>query len=106
MRSGYCFFSIFCQLSRSDTVRLNTGLPGFESYNWQGIIVPAGTPRPIVDKLNEAFNRVLKKPEVIKAFDATGGQAVGGTPEAFADFIKSETTKWAELIKSANISVN
>ncbi len=83
-----------------------SGLPGFESYNWQGIIVPAGTPKPIVDKLNAAFNRVLQKPEVKKAFDATGGQIVGGTPEEFAAFIQSETEKWAALIKSANITVN
>ena len=83
-----------------------SGLPGFESYNWQGIIVPAGTPRPIVDKLNAAFNRVLQKPEVKQAFDATGGQIGGGTPEEFASFIDSETEKWAHLIKSANISVN
>ncbi|MGB6102807.1 MAG: tripartite tricarboxylate transporter substrate binding protein [Pusillimonas sp.] len=83
-----------------------SGLPGFESYNWQGIIVPAGTPRPIVDKLNAAFNRILQKPEVKKAFDATGGQTVGGTPEEFAEFIQSETRKWADLIKSANITVN
>lgn len=83
-----------------------SGLPGFESYNWQGIIVPAGTPRPIVDKLNAAFNRVLQKPEVKQAFDATGGQIGGGTPEEFASFIESETEKWAHLIKSANITVN
>lgn len=83
-----------------------SGLPGFESYNWQGIIVPAGTPRPIVDKLNAAFNRVLQKPEVKQAFDATGGQVGGGTPEEFASFIDSETEKWAHLIKSANITVN
>lgn len=83
-----------------------SGLPGFESYNWQGIIVPAGTPRPIVDKLNAAFNRVLQKPEVKQAFDATGGQVGGGTPEEFASFIESETEKWAHLIKSANITVN
>jgi len=83
-----------------------SGLPGFESYNWQGIIAPAGTPEPIIEKLNTAFNHILQKPEVKKAFDATGGQAVGGTPEEFASFIQSETEKWAKLIKSANISVN
>ncbi|MGB3290617.1 MAG: tripartite tricarboxylate transporter substrate binding protein [Burkholderiaceae bacterium] len=83
-----------------------SGLPGFESYNWQGIIVPAGTPQPIVEKLNAAFNRVLQKPAVKQAFDATGGQIVGGTPEKFAAFIQSETEKWGRLIKSANITVN
>ncbi|MFC3339707.1 Bug family tripartite tricarboxylate transporter substrate binding protein [Paracandidimonas soli] len=83
-----------------------SGLPGFESYNWQGIIAPAGIPAEVVAKLNEATNRVLKKPEVVKAFDATGGQVGGGTPEDFAKFIDSETRKWAEVIKTANISAD
>lgn len=82
-----------------------SGLPGFESYNWQGVIAPAGTPEPVIQKLNAAFNKILKKPEVLKAFDATGGQAAGGTPEDFAKFIQSETDKWAKVIKAAKISV-
>ncbi|WP_237173340.1 Bug family tripartite tricarboxylate transporter substrate binding protein [Paracandidimonas lactea] len=83
-----------------------SGLPGFESYNWQGIIAPAGTPQPIIQKLNAAFNHILQKPEVKKAFDATGGQIGGGTPEHFRDFIQSETKKWAEVIKTANVTVD
>jgi tripartite-type tricarboxylate transporter receptor subunit TctC len=82
-----------------------SGLPGFESFNWQGVIAPAGTPEPVIQKLNAAFNKILQKPEVLKAFDATGGQAAGGTPEDFAKFIQSETDKWAKVIKAANISV-
>lgn len=82
------------------------GLAGFESYNWQGIIAPAGTPEPIIQKLNTAFNEILKKPEVQKAFDETGGQSSGGTPEEFASFIESETQKWAKVITSANISID
>ncbi|PLC49279.1 ABC transporter substrate-binding protein [Pollutimonas subterranea] len=82
-----------------------SGLPGFESYNWQGVIAPAGTPDAVIQKLNAAFNNILKKPEVQKAFEATGGQSAGGTPEEFAAFIQSETEKWAKVIKSANISI-
>lgn len=82
------------------------GLKGFESYNWQGVIAPAGTPEPVISKLNTAFNNILKKPEVQKAFETTGGQSAGGTPEDFAKFIQSETEKWAKVIKTANISVN
>jgi tripartite-type tricarboxylate transporter receptor subunit TctC len=83
-----------------------SGLPGFESYNWQGVIAPAGTPEPVIQKLNAAFNKILKKPEVQKAFDETGGQVAGGTPQEFAQFIQSETEKWAKVIKSANISTD
>ncbi len=82
------------------------GLKDFESYNWQGVIAPAGTPEPIISKLNTAFNNILKKPEVKKAFESTGGQPAGGTPEDFAKFIQSETEKWAKVIKTSNVTVN
>ncbi|MEI8399423.1 MAG: tripartite tricarboxylate transporter substrate binding protein [Alcaligenaceae bacterium] len=79
------------------------GISGFESYNWQGIIAPAGTPVAIIGKLNAALNEILLDPEVIKQIADTGSQAGGGTPEDFARFIASETTKWAKVIKSAKI---
>lgn len=83
-----------------------SGLDGFESYNWQGVIAPAGTPDEIIQKLNVAFNKILQKPEVKKAFDETGGQIGGGTPQDFAKFIESETQKWEKVIKNGNITVN
>lgn len=82
------------------------GITGFESYNWQGIVVPAGTPAPIITKLNQAFNEILKDPEVAKAISGAGSQAVGGTPESFGAFIASETAKWAKVIQSADIKLN
>lgn len=82
------------------------GIKGFESYNWQGIVVPAGTPTPIIAKLNQAFNEILKDPDVAKAISGAGSQAVGGTPEAFGAFIASETAKWAKVIQSADIKLN
>ena len=82
------------------------GIKGFESYNWQGIVVPAGTPAPIINKLNQAFNEILKDPDVAKAISSVGSQAMGGTPEAFGEFIASETAKWAKVIQSANIKLN
>ena len=79
------------------------GVPGFESYNWQGIIAPAGTPAPIIARLNVAFNEILKDPDVVNAIKESGSQAEGGTPEAFGKFIESERQKWAKVIKSGNI---
>jgi tripartite-type tricarboxylate transporter receptor subunit TctC len=79
------------------------GIPDFESYNWQGIIAPGGTPAAIVSKLNAVLNEILLDPEVIKQIADTGSQAGGGTPEDFARFIASETSKWAKVIKTANI---
>jgi len=81
------------------------GLPGFESYNWQGIIAPTGTPAPIISKLNTELNAILQDAEVQRAIADSGSQAGGGTPEDFGRFIASETQKWAEVIKKGNITL-
>lgn len=81
------------------------GLPGFESYNWQGIVAPAGTPAPIIARLNSELNRILKDAEVQRAIADSGSQAAGGTPEEFGTFIAAETQKWAEVIKKGNITL-
>jgi len=81
------------------------GLPGFESYNWQGVILPAGTPRAIVERLNRELNAVLALPEQREAIVATASEVAGGTPEAFRDLIRSETVKWAQVVKAANITL-
>ena len=79
------------------------GITDFESYNWQGIIAPAGTPAAIIAKLNAALNEILLDPEVLKQISDSGSQPGGGTPEDFAHFIRAETAKWAKVIKSARI---
>jgi tripartite-type tricarboxylate transporter receptor subunit TctC len=80
------------------------GLPGFESYNWQGIVVPAKTPNAIVLRLNKAINEILQDPDMAKAIADGLSQPVGGSPENFGKFIKSEREKWGKVIKTANIS--
>ncbi len=81
------------------------GLPGFESYNWQGIIAPAKLPGPILNKLNQAINEVLKDAEVADAIKNSGSQAAGGSPQDFALFILTEQDKWKKVIQSAGVSV-
>jgi len=80
-----------------------SGVADFESYNWQGIIGPAGIPAPIITKLNQAFNEILQDPDVMKAIADTGSQARGGSPETFTLFIETERAKWATVIKKAGI---
>ena len=80
-----------------------SGVPDFESYNWQGIIAPAGTPGPIIAILNKAFNGILQDPDVVKAIADTGSQPIGGSPEDFEKFIQLERLKWAKVIGSAGI---
>ena len=79
------------------------GLPGFESLNWQGVVVPAGTPRAIVDRLNREFNAILALPDQRDAIIATASEVGGGSPEEFGELIRSETAKWAEVVKAAKI---
>jgi len=79
------------------------GLPGFESYNWQGVIAPAATPRAIVDRLNKELNAILAQPDQRDAILATASEPAGGTPEQFRELIVSETAKWAEVVKAAKI---
>jgi tripartite-type tricarboxylate transporter receptor subunit TctC len=80
-----------------------SGLPGFESYNWQGVVVAAGTPRAIVDRLNRELNAILALPEQREAIVSTASEVGGGTPEEFAELIRSETAKWADVVKAAKI---
>ena len=80
-----------------------SGLPGFESLNWQGVVVPAGTPRAIVERLNREFNAILALPDQRDAIVATASEVGGGTPEEFGELIRSETAKWAEVVKAAKI---
>jgi tripartite-type tricarboxylate transporter receptor subunit TctC len=80
-----------------------SGLPGFESSNWQGIIGPAAMPRAIVTKINADTNKVLNMPEVREKIIAQGNQVGGGTPEEFGDLIQSEMTKWGKVVREAGV---
>jgi tripartite-type tricarboxylate transporter receptor subunit TctC len=79
------------------------GMPAFTSQNWNGILVPARTPRSIVNKLAADFDKVLRMPDVRAKLEAQGNFPAPTTPEAFADLIKSEISRFAEVVKSANI---
>jgi tripartite-type tricarboxylate transporter receptor subunit TctC len=80
--------------------------PGLVAVNWWGVLFPAGTPRPVVQKLNADTVKALADPDVKKRFADLGVEAVSSTPEQFAAFIRDEMAKYAKLIKEANIKVN
>ena len=79
-------------------------MPGFESYNWQGVIVPAKTPREIVVRLNRELNLLLTQPSLRDLIANDGSQVEGGTPEAFGAFIRAEADKWGKVVRAAKIS--
>ncbi len=86
-----------------DVPAIGEALPGYETTQWFGLLAPAGTPRPIIDRIHQETVRALKTPEVIKQLAGEGADIVASTPEAFGAYIKSETEKWTRVIKAAGI---
>jgi tripartite-type tricarboxylate transporter receptor subunit TctC len=83
-----------------------SGFPGFEALAWNGVLVAAGTPKPIVTRLNAELNAILKDAAVKSALNAQGFELVGGTPEDFARLIRSESDKWAPVIKKTGARID
>ncbi|QWD90324.1 tripartite tricarboxylate transporter substrate binding protein [Polynucleobacter sp. MWH-Braz-FAM2G] len=79
------------------------GYPKVEVLNWQGLIAPKGTPKPIIDKLNAAANEALKDPQLRELMLSQGNEIGGGSPAEFAALIKAEAAKWSAVVKTANI---
>jgi tripartite-type tricarboxylate transporter receptor subunit TctC len=82
------------------------GLPGYEATAWFGILAPAGTPPSIVDKLNKNLVAILRDAEMRKWMQSQGADAIGDTPSEFAAYIKTETAKWARVVKEAGVSAD
>jgi tripartite-type tricarboxylate transporter receptor subunit TctC len=83
-----------------------SGLPGFDVTSWNGVLVPAGTPRPIIDRLNAEFNKVLAMPEIRQAMLERGYEPVGGDPARFSQHIRSETAKWGPVVKQIGLQID
>jgi tripartite-type tricarboxylate transporter receptor subunit TctC len=82
------------------------GFPGFEALAWNGVLVPAGTPSAIVQRLNSEINAILKDPAVKSTLNAQGFELVGGTPGDFARLIRSESEKWAPVIRKTGARID
>ncbi len=83
-----------------------SGYPGFDALAWNGVMVPAGTPKAVVQRLNAEINAVLKEPDVVQKMHAAGFDLMGGTPEDFGALIKSESEKWVQVIRKAGVKVD
>ena len=80
-------------------------IPGFDATSWHGVFAPAGTPKPIVDKLHDETVKVLRQPDVKAKLEGLGVQLVGNTPEQFAEIVKSELPMWGKVLKDAGIKM-
>jgi len=82
------------------------GVPGYEALTIDAIVVPARTPQPIINRLNQEIVRALNEPATKKTLFNSGVVVVGGTPEELGSFIKSSIAKWSRVIKEAGIRAN
>ena len=82
---------------------VESGYPALVSSNWQGVIAPRGTPRDIVERINQSVNQVLAMAPVLESILNQGNEIGGGPPEAFTALIRTEIPRWAKVIKDANI---
>ena len=80
-----------------------SGLKGFEAVAWNGLSAPAKTPRDIIMKINADVIKIVNSPELKERLKADGSDPVGNSPEQYAAFLRSEITKWAKVIKVANV---
>jgi tripartite-type tricarboxylate transporter receptor subunit TctC len=75
------------------------GVPGYEATIWLGLMAPAGTPKPIIDKLNAAVSAFVKRPEILKLWQEQGALPMSMSPEEFDKFLRNDIAKWAEVVK-------
>ena len=96
-------FTGFSGFGASRMPAIRAAAPGYEMDGWYGIIVPPGTPKDIVAKLNSAFAQVLKMPDVQERLLGVGAEALVSTPAEFGVFLKNETQRWTQVMREAGI---
>jgi len=82
------------------------GVPGYEAVIWLGIMAPAGTPKPIVDKLNAEITKIVNRPDVKEAWSKQGAEPMAMTPAEFARFMNEDIEKWAKVVKISGAKVD
>ena len=92
--------------SLPDVATVAETLPGYEAVSWGGVMVPAGTPKEIVARLNTEINKILKMPDVAAKLEGLGAIIVGSTPEEFDKYVKDEIAKWGKVARDNNIALD
>jgi tripartite-type tricarboxylate transporter receptor subunit TctC len=83
---------------------VEAGIAGYEATAWFGMVAPAAVPRDIISKLNQEVGRILQLPDVLVRISQQGSaEIIGGTPEQFGEFIRSEVAKWSRVVKAAGV---
>ena len=82
------------------------GYPKVAVSLWYGLLAPAGTPRPVIDRLNRETRKVLESADIREKLLAQGAEPMPGSPEAFASFMHEESAKWAPVVKQAGVKLD
>jgi tripartite-type tricarboxylate transporter receptor subunit TctC len=82
-----------------------SGLPGYDVFGWNGVLAPAGTPKPVVAKLHDVIVGAMKQPAVLERMAGFGFEPVGNTPEQFGEFVKADIARWARVVKDSGARV-
>jgi tripartite-type tricarboxylate transporter receptor subunit TctC len=80
-------------------------VPGYEAVEWQGVVVPAGTPGAVIERLNRAIVQSVKARDFNERLAGVGAHTVGSTPGEFADYLKKELATWSKVIKATGIRI-
>ncbi len=83
-----------------------SGLPGYEVVAWNGLLAPAGTPKPVIDRLSDELSKAMAVPQVREKFSVQGFAASWDSPEQFGRFLRSEVAKWAKTVKASGASLD
>lgn len=83
-----------------------SGLPGYSAVGWIGVVAPAGTPQPIIAKLNDAIVKALAAPDVREKLISQAAEPIGSSPQEFAAFMQAETQKWAQAVRDSGAKVD
>ena len=81
-------------------------MPGYDIAVWYGVVAPAGTPKEIIAKLNSEIVRVLAAPDFRQRIIGEAVEPIGSTPEQFAEYIRTEMTKWSKVVKEAKVKID
>lgn len=82
------------------------GLPDYAPLAWQGLLAPAGTPQPIIDKLSAAMHKAVQNPQLAEKWRQYGGELKATTPAEFAAFIKADSAKWGQVVRQAGVKLD
>ena len=82
-----------------------SGMPGFEVGAWQGVMVPAATPKPVIDRLNAEIQKALQNPDLRAKLAGQGAEPLGSTPAEYGAYVKKEIARWAQVVKASGVTI-